>query len=179
MHAIVQLRRTYPDLLIGIANWPMLEGGSGAEALAGRAVALRAEMTRLEAARDARPAPDFVEAMFSYAIGQIAADLEWTETTGKKLETRMEKIDFRKTLKPIYSPPPGEFVAVDVPAMQFVKVDGQGDPNTSPAYRSAVEWLYAVSYAMKFATKAAAAAGKDYVVPPLEGLWSAAIQRAS
>ena len=80
----------------------------------------------------------------------------------------MEKIDFRKILKPLYSPPPGEFVAVDVPALQFVKVDGQGDPNTSPAYRSAVEWLYAVSYAMKFAAKAV---GKDYVVPPLEGLW--------
>jgi hypothetical protein len=51
--------------------------------------------------------------------------------------------------------------------MQFAKVDGEGDPNTAPAYRSAVEWLYGVSYAAKFAAKAAL--GKDYVVPPLEG----------
>lgn len=56
-----------------------------------------------------------------------------------------------------------------MPPLQFVKVDGEGDPNTAPAYRSAVEWLYGVSYAMKFAGKAAL--GKDYVVPPLEGLW--------
>lgn len=83
----------------------------------------------------------------------------------------MEKIDFRKTLKALYAPPVGRFVPVDVPAMQFVKVDGEGDPNTSGSYRSAVEALYSVSYAMKFAARAAT--GKDYTVPPLEGLWHA------
>ncbi|MBT2325881.1 GyrI-like domain-containing protein [Variovorax paradoxus] len=81
----------------------------------------------------------------------------------------MEKIDFKKTLKLLYNPPAGEFASVEVPLMQFVKVDGEGDPNTVPAYRSAVEWLYGVSYAAKFAAKAAL--GKDYVVPPVEGLW--------
>lgn len=83
----------------------------------------------------------------------------------------MAKIDFRKALAPLYGPPSGEFVSVDVPSMQFVKVDGEGDPNRVPAYRSAVEWLYGTSYAMKFAAKAAL--GQDYVVPPLEGLWRA------
>ncbi|TAJ39841.1 MAG: hypothetical protein EPO55_11150 [Reyranella sp.] len=81
----------------------------------------------------------------------------------------MEKIDFRKSLPALYKPPVDRFVSVDVPAMQFVKVDGKGDPNTAPTYKQAIEWLYAVSYAMKFAAKAAK--GKDYVVPPLEGLW--------
>lgn len=81
----------------------------------------------------------------------------------------MDKIDVRKTNKPLYHPPVGAFVAVEVPGMQFVKVDGAGDPNTAPAYRSAIEWLYAVSYAMKFAARQSV--GKDYVVPPLEGLW--------
>jgi hypothetical protein len=81
----------------------------------------------------------------------------------------MEKIDFRKALKPLYDPPVGEFASIEVPQMQFVKVDGEGDPNTAPAYRAAVEWLYGVSYAMNFAAKAAL--GTDYVVPPLEGLW--------
>jgi hypothetical protein len=80
-----------------------------------------------------------------------------------------KKIDFKKTLKPLYNPLAGEFASIEVPQMQFVKVDGEGDPNTAPTYRSAVEWLYGVSYAMKFAAKAAL--GKDYVVPPLEGLW--------
>jgi hypothetical protein len=81
----------------------------------------------------------------------------------------MQKIDFKKSLKPLYTAPAGTFVPMEVPQMQFVKVDGEGDPNIVAAYRSAVEWLYSVSYAMKFAAKARL--GKDYVVPPLEGLW--------
>lgn len=84
----------------------------------------------------------------------------------------MEKIDFKKVLKLLYSPPTGESALIEVPTMQFVKLDGEGDPNASPSYKSAVEWLYSVSYAMKFAAKGKL--GKDYVVPPLEGLWWAA-----
>jgi hypothetical protein len=80
----------------------------------------------------------------------------------------MDKIDFRAELKLLYRPGSRDFVFVDVPAMTFVMVDGQGDPNTAPGYRSAVEWLYGVSYAMKFASKDL---GQDYFVPPLEGLW--------
>lgn len=83
----------------------------------------------------------------------------------------MAKTDFKKTMKALYDAPRGRFVAVDVPPMRFLVVDGEGDPNTVAAYRSAVEALYATSYAIKFATKAAT--GQDYVVPPLEGLWHA------
>ena len=80
----------------------------------------------------------------------------------------MEKIDFKKTLKHLYAPSAKDFVLVEVPTMQFVKVDGRGDPDTAPAYKTAIEWLYGVSYSLKFAAKAL---GKDYGVPPLEGLW--------
>lgn len=81
----------------------------------------------------------------------------------------MDKIDFKITLKHLYRPGSGGFSLVDVPAMQFVMVDGQGDPNSAPVYKTAVEWLYAVSYALKFAAREKL--GQDYVVPPLEGLW--------
>ncbi|MHB1103608.1 MAG: GyrI-like domain-containing protein [Devosia sp.] len=80
----------------------------------------------------------------------------------------MEKIDFKKTLKALYAPAAKDFALVEVPRMQFVKVDGHGNPNAAPAYKAALEWLYGVSYALKFAAKAL---GKDYGVPPLEGLW--------
>ena len=36
----------------------------------------------------------------------------------------MEKIDFEDS-KPLYDPPVGEFASVEVPQMQFVKVDGK------------------------------------------------------
>jgi hypothetical protein len=81
----------------------------------------------------------------------------------------MDKIDFKKKLATLYSAPTGEFATVDAPILQFVKIDGMGDPNRAPAYKRAIEWLYSVSYAIKFAAKAKLL--KDYVVPPLEGLW--------
>lgn len=81
----------------------------------------------------------------------------------------MEKIDYKKLMPELYSAPAGKFAAIDVPVMQFVRIDGQGDPNTDPSYKRAIEWLYSVSYAIKFAAKATK--GRDYVAPPLEGLW--------
>lgn len=83
--------------------------------------------------------------------------------------TPLAKIDFKKALPNLYTAPRDRFVSVDIPAMQFVMVDGAGDPNTAPAYQQAIEWLYSTSYALKFAVKAALK--KDYAVPPLEGLW--------
>ena len=80
----------------------------------------------------------------------------------------MTKVDFKKTMKEFYNPPK-KFVIVDVPEMQFIMVDGHGDPNTAQEYTEAIEALYAVAYKMKFISKKTLE--KDYVVPPLEGLW--------
>ncbi|HVJ03366.1 MAG TPA: GyrI-like domain-containing protein [Sphingomonas sp.] len=81
----------------------------------------------------------------------------------------MEKLDLKKVHRELFNPPKGRFVEVTVPVMSFVKVDGAGDPNTAEEYRTAVEWLYGVSYAMKFAARKLL--DRDYVVPPLEALW--------
>jgi hypothetical protein len=78
------------------------------------------------------------------------------------------KIDFKKDWKHLYNPSKKDFVVVDVPEMLFLKVDGRGDPNTAPEYSQALEALYGVAYKIKFLSKKA---GRDYVVPPLEGLW--------
>ncbi|HEY3332638.1 MAG TPA: GyrI-like domain-containing protein [Capsulimonadaceae bacterium] len=81
----------------------------------------------------------------------------------------MEKIDFRKEFKELYSPPSTGFTEVVVPPMNFLMIDGCGDPNTAPAYAAAIEALYSVAYVLKFASKLEQ--DRDYVVPPLEGLW--------
>ena len=78
------------------------------------------------------------------------------------------KIDFKKEFKHLYSPPIGKNSIVDVPAMNFLMVDGVGYPVDNPAYEQALGALYGISYGLKFVSKAQ---GKDYVVPPLEGLW--------
>ena len=79
-----------------------------------------------------------------------------------------EKTDFKRTLDS-YRAPRGRFEIVDVPDMRYLMVDGHGDPNTSPAYADALSALYPVAYKLKFASKREL--GRDYVVPPLEGLW--------
>ncbi len=58
---------------------------------------------------------------------------------------------------------------VDVPALMYVCVDGHGEPSTSPAYADAVQALYAISYAVRFAINAAS--GQSVKVSTLEGLW--------
>ncbi len=80
----------------------------------------------------------------------------------------MSKVDFKKEFKELYAPPK-KFVVVDVPEMQFLMVDGHGDPNTAQEYQDALEALYAVAFKMKFISKKTLE--KDYTVPPLEGLW--------
>jgi hypothetical protein len=80
----------------------------------------------------------------------------------------MTKVDFKKTLKHLYNPPK-KFGIVDVPEMQFIMLDGHGDPNTAQEYKDAIETLYAVAFKMKFVSKKTLE--KDYTVPPLEGLW--------
>lgn len=81
----------------------------------------------------------------------------------------MEKIDFKKTLKALYAPSAKDFALVEVPPMHFVMVDGQGDPNRAEDYEKGLNWVYSISYALKFASKQLL--GRDYTVPPLEALW--------
>jgi hypothetical protein len=81
----------------------------------------------------------------------------------------MKQVDLRKELGHLYDPSAKEVVEVEVPEMRFLMVDGQGDPATSMADQEAIETLYALSYALKFAIKEEE--GLDYAVMPLEGLW--------
>jgi hypothetical protein len=82
----------------------------------------------------------------------------------------MEKIDFKKTLKHLYQPSVKEIVRVDVPEMNFLMVDGEGNPNNSKSFSDAIEALYSVSYTLKFMVKKGEM-GVDYGVLPLEALW--------
>lgn len=81
----------------------------------------------------------------------------------------MSKVDYKKELKHLYGAK-SEISVVDVPAMNFLMVDGAGDPNGSEAYADAVAALFSVSYTLKFMVKKGELA-LDYGVMPLEGLW--------
>lgn len=80
----------------------------------------------------------------------------------------IEKLDLRKEFKHLYNPPTKQVVEVDAPPLNFLMLDGSGDPNTAPEYGQAIEALYGLAYTLKFASKKA---GVDYPVMALEGLW--------
>ena len=82
----------------------------------------------------------------------------------------MSKIDLKAELKHLYKPSAKSIVTVEVPALRFLMIDGEGDPSNSASYTEAVEALFSVSYTAKFAVKRGATA-VDYAVMPLEGLW--------
>ncbi len=82
----------------------------------------------------------------------------------------MEKIDFKKELKHLYKPSVKKVDIVEVPQMNFLMIDGAGDPNTSQSFQDAIDVLYPLSYTLKFMVKKGEM-GIDYGVLPLEGLW--------
>ena len=80
----------------------------------------------------------------------------------------MDTLDLRTDLPSLYRV--GRKPAlVDVPELNCLMVDGQGDPNTAARYQHAVEALFTLSWTMRFALKRAGVL--DYKVMPLEGLW--------
>jgi len=81
----------------------------------------------------------------------------------------MNKIDYKKTLKEYYQAKQNKIATVNVPKMNFIMIDGRGDPNTSQDYIDAIQALYAVAYGIKFYCKKEL--GIDFSVMPLEGLW--------
>lgn len=81
--------------------------------------------------------------------------------------------DYKKADKEFYLPSktPG---VITVPAMNFLAVRGQGDPNVvDGAYQQALRMLYAVAFTIKMSKlgQHKLAGYFDYVLPPLEGLW--------
>lgn len=85
----------------------------------------------------------------------------------------MNKIDFKKSNPELYAPKDTPSV-IDVPAMNFIRVDGKGNPNDPGGeYQSSVELLYALAYTIKMNLKNIDLIKDydDYTVPPLEGLW--------
>ena len=95
--------------------------------------------------------------------------LTW-EMTNKARPATAGKVDCRKTLGVHYLCPADCVTELKVAPAHFLMIDGVGDPNTAPAYARAVEALFTLAYALKFALKKGEL-GIDYAVMPLEGLW--------
>ena len=77
------------------------------------------------------------------------------------------KTDLKKDIA-AYRARGGVFEIVDVPPLQYLMIDGHGDPNEAD-YAAAVSTLFPVAYKLKFLSKREL--DRDYAVMPLEALW--------
>src|SRR6266536_1747135 len=148
----------------------------------------RAEMRRLLRAlptadtRVGDPAGHFLQEDQPQQVAQLAATFLTSTTqpdrhdgdpghgarTGREI-TMSTKIDPKRELRQLYRARRAPEL-VEVPALAFLMIDGHGAPNASPRYQAALQALYGVSYALKFALKRGPLQ-LDYPVMPLEGLW--------
>ena len=81
--------------------------------------------------------------------------------------------DYKKEYKEFYMPPKKPMI-VDIPAMNYIAVRGEGNPNDENGeYKQSIGLLYAIAFTIKMSTKGDYRIDGyfDYVVPPLEGFW--------
>ncbi len=83
----------------------------------------------------------------------------------------MDKLDYKKAFPDLYMPGKTP-VYIEVPPIPFIMVDGRGAPEGTD-YQEALQVLYALSFTIKMSKLSGSAPEgyRDYVVPPLEGLW--------
>jgi hypothetical protein len=74
-------------------------------------------------------------------------------------------------VKELYGASSREPSLIEVPELQFLMVDGTGDPNQPGAFQDAIQALYSLSYGAKFMLKKE---GIEFRVSPLEALWGSA-----
>lgn len=76
-------------------------------------------------------------------------------------------LDLKKTLKYLYAPSEKEVSIVNVPPLNYLMIEGEGNPTTQ-LYQESVQALYTLAYGVRGIRKAA---GEVFTVMPLEGLW--------
>ena len=87
----------------------------------------------------------------------------------------MKILDLKKQFKHLYQPSAKKIEIVQVPNLQFAKIDGAIEkgqaPGTSPIFAESTQALYGLSYTLKFMLKKRKTNAIDYPVMALEGLW--------
>ena len=81
--------------------------------------------------------------------------------------------DYKKEYKEFYMPPKTPSI-VTVPKMNYIAVQGKGNPNDEGGeYKKAIGLLYGIAFTIKMSRKGDHQIDGyfDYVVPPLEGFW--------
>lgn len=87
----------------------------------------------------------------------------------------MDKFDFKREFKDIYSPSAKDFSLIEIPPFRYLAVDGRGDPETGQEFTDAAGAIYPLAYTLKFTGKND---GRDFVVGPMSALWRSEVKDA-
>ena len=110
-----------------------------------------------------------VKTLFDHSLQAMNSELAWVSSFAVQMKNQMEN-DPKDLLKLYYSPSAKEPQILDISPMNFLMIDGHGDPYNNPVYQSAVSALYTLSFTLKFELKKASGT-PEYKVFPLQGLW--------
>jgi DNA-binding PadR family transcriptional regulator len=89
LRALRTVRPNYGSVLLGMALWPALDRDAALVALQQRRAAVDAELERLGEIQVAQqPLPDYTEALFDYALGQLRAEAAWVTRTHAYMATK-------------------------------------------------------------------------------------------
>lgn len=82
-----------------------------------------------------------------------------------------DKVDYKRNFKNLYLPKQRP-VIVNIPTINFIMIEGQGDPN-GEAFAQVTAAIYSLSYAVKMSYKSNSVPEGyyNYTVFPLEGVW--------
>lgn len=87
----------------------------------------------------------------------------------------MQTLNLKQDLKPLFNASAKAPQLVDVPRLNFLRIDGAIEPGhspgNSPLFAENLQALYGASYTLKFMLKQRPENPVDYPVMPLEGLW--------
>ena len=96
-------------------------------------------------------------------------------TTPSPVGVHIPKLDLRTQYRSLYHPSSRQPEIVDVPELKFLMIDGHIEagqtPDSSPAFRNAIQALYGVGYTLKFMSKLRKVDPIDYPVIGLEAIW--------
>jgi len=90
LEALTQPKQSYPPILLGIANLPVVSQEQALGALRSFRDALAERLQHVTMrAESQQPLPDHVEILFDYSLAMIMAEQTWVEATIQKIESEI------------------------------------------------------------------------------------------
>ncbi len=90
--ALAQPKQSYPTILLGLANLPILSQEQALGALQSYREGLAERLAHVAAQAEAqRPLPDHVELLFSYSLMMLTAEKDWVEKVTQTMEVNNDE----------------------------------------------------------------------------------------